>query len=193
MCRASSCAWSYPRRLARRGLVLRADLLRPLAHWITPELEPKRFDTRFFVARMPSGQRCRTVGTEAELRLWVRPGDALEQGLTLMAPTVAVLEELAAHADVEQALAAERDLRPVMPRVVVDEDGERVGGRERARDLLLERERGAGGDVARAVPLLGRPDPLRLPDHGAPHRHRGDEQDEEGEQGARAHRGAVRG
>ena len=110
--------------LARRGLVLRADLLRPLAHWITPELEPKRFDTRFFVARMPSGQRCRTVGTEAELRLWVRPADALEQGLTLMAPTVAVLEELAASADVEQALAAERDLRPVMPRVVVGEDGE---------------------------------------------------------------------
>ena len=49
--------------LARRGLVLRADLLRPLAHWITPEVEPKRFDTRFFVARMPAGQVCREVGT----------------------------------------------------------------------------------------------------------------------------------
>jgi 8-oxo-dGTP pyrophosphatase MutT (NUDIX family) len=110
--------------LGRRGLVLRADLLRPLAHWITPELEPRRFDTRFFLARMPSGQRCRPAGTEAELRLWVRPGEALAQGLSMMPPTVAVLEELAAHPDVEQALAAERVLRPVMPRVVVDEDGE---------------------------------------------------------------------
>ena len=36
--------------LARRRLVLRSDLLRPFAHWITPEVEPKRFDTRFFVA-----------------------------------------------------------------------------------------------------------------------------------------------
>jgi 8-oxo-dGTP pyrophosphatase MutT (NUDIX family) len=110
--------------LERRGLVLRADLLRPLAHWITPELEPRRFDTRFFLARMPEGQRCRPVGTEAELRLWVRPADALAQGLRLMPPTVAVLEQLATHDDVAQALAAERDLRPVMPRVVVGDDGE---------------------------------------------------------------------
>jgi hypothetical protein len=41
--------------LARRGLLLRADLLRPCAHWITPEVEPERFDTRFFVARLPAG------------------------------------------------------------------------------------------------------------------------------------------
>ena len=115
---------SLSQLLARRGLVLRADLLRPLAHWITPELEVKRFDTRFFAARVPTGQRCREAGTEADLRLWIRPGDALEQGLTLMPPTVAVLQQLAAFPDVEATLAAERDLRPVMPRVVVDEDGE---------------------------------------------------------------------
>ena len=41
--------------LAARGLVLRSDLLRPWAHWITPEFEPKRFDTRFFVAAVPAG------------------------------------------------------------------------------------------------------------------------------------------
>ena len=43
--------------LARRGLVLRADLLRPWAHWITPAVEPRRYDTRFFVAALPAGQR----------------------------------------------------------------------------------------------------------------------------------------
>ena len=47
--------------LARRGLVLRSDLLRPLAHWITPEVEPKRFDTRFFLARLPEGQVTRAA------------------------------------------------------------------------------------------------------------------------------------
>ncbi len=54
--------------------MLRADLLRPFAHWITPEVEPQRFDTRFFVAALPAGQVCRDVGGEADPRLWVRPG-----------------------------------------------------------------------------------------------------------------------
>jgi 8-oxo-dGTP pyrophosphatase MutT (NUDIX family) len=67
--------------LARRGLLLRADLLRPWAHWITPEVEPKRFDTRFFVARVPEGQVCREAGGEADRRLWVRPQEALDRGL----------------------------------------------------------------------------------------------------------------
>jgi 8-oxo-dGTP pyrophosphatase MutT (NUDIX family) len=114
--------------LERRRLVLRTDLLRPLAHWITPEVEPKRFDTRFFVARVPAGQTCRDVGTEADRRLWVRPADALaaaaSDGLTLMPPTLAALEDLAGHADVEASLAAPRTLRTVLPRAVVDADGE---------------------------------------------------------------------
>ena len=110
--------------LERRGLVLRADLLRPLAHWITPEVEPKRFDTRFFVARMPDGQVCREVGTEADRRLWIRPADALTAGLTLMPPTLAALEDLAVHADVAASLAAPRRLTTVLPRAVVDDDGE---------------------------------------------------------------------
>ncbi len=109
--------------LSRRSLVLRADLLRPLAHWITPEVETKRFDTRFFVARMPAGQVCRDAGSEADERLWVRPQDALQQGLNLMPPTLAVLQDLASHDDVEAALAAERTISTVMPRLVVADDG----------------------------------------------------------------------
>jgi 8-oxo-dGTP pyrophosphatase MutT (NUDIX family) len=108
--------------LQRRGLVLRADLLRPLAHWITPEVEPKRFDTRFFVAQMPAGQVCRHVGSEADQRVWVRPQDALDQQLHMLPPTAAVLRELASYGDVASALAAERTITPVMPKLRVADD-----------------------------------------------------------------------
>ena len=108
--------------LGRRGLVLRSDLLRPLAHWITPEVEPKRFDTRFFLARLPAGQVTRIAGTEADQRLWLRPADALEQDLTMLPPTRAVLTELSAYDDVEAALAAPRLITPVLPKLLVDED-----------------------------------------------------------------------
>jgi 8-oxo-dGTP pyrophosphatase MutT (NUDIX family) len=108
--------------LTRRGLVLRADLLRPMAHWITPEVEAKRFDTRFFVARVPEGQVCREAGTEADRRLWLRPQEALDQQLGMLPPTAVALMDLASHADVESALGAARTIRPVLPKLVVADD-----------------------------------------------------------------------
>ena len=113
---------SLSQLLARRGLVLRADLLRPFAHWITPEVEPKRFDTRFFLAALPEGQVCRDVGGEADARVWVRPADALAQGLTMMAPTAASLADLADAPDVAAALAAPRTISPVRPSFVLSAD-----------------------------------------------------------------------
>ena len=110
--------------LGRRGLVLRADLLRPFAHWITPEVEPKRFDTRFFVARVPAGQVCRDAGGEADRRLWLRPQEALDRSLMMLPPTAVALADLAAHADVESALEARRDISPVLPKLVVGDDDE---------------------------------------------------------------------
>jgi 8-oxo-dGTP pyrophosphatase MutT (NUDIX family) len=110
--------------LDRRGLVLRADLLRPFAHWITPEVEPKRFDTRFFVARVPEGQVCRAAGSEADQRLWLRPQEALDRELGMLPPTAVALADLAAHPDVESALAAERTITPILPKLVVGEDDE---------------------------------------------------------------------
>ena len=109
--------------LTRRRLVLRADLLRPLAHWITPEAEPKRFDTRFFLAELPAGQVCREVGSEADSRVWVRPADALQQGLAMMPPTAAALRDVADAPDVAAALAAAREVTPVMPTFALGPDG----------------------------------------------------------------------
>ncbi|MDQ6649937.1 MAG: NUDIX hydrolase [Actinomycetota bacterium] len=111
--------------LARRDLVVRADLLRPWAHWITPELEPKRFDTRFFVAALPAGQIPRDVGGEADHVTWVRPETALEQKasgeMALMPPTAFTLAEIAEYPTVAEVLAAatRRDIKPVLPQIVV--------------------------------------------------------------------------
>lgn len=116
--------------LDRRGLVLRADLLRPWAHWITPEVEPRRFDTRFFVAALPVGQRTRDVGGEADKVIWMRPSDALaafERGeIGLMPPTAFTLGELAAYDSVADVLAAgdARDVKPVLPKILVTDDDE---------------------------------------------------------------------
>jgi 8-oxo-dGTP pyrophosphatase MutT (NUDIX family) len=108
--------------LTRRGLVLRSDLLRPWAHWITPEFEPKRFDTRFFVAAVPTGQRPRDVSGEADDTEWLPVADAVERhdadGLAMLPPTIVSLREIAAFATVAQVLAAPRQVRPVLPRLV---------------------------------------------------------------------------
>src|SRR5436305_3245700 len=121
---------SFAAMLDRRNLVLRADLLRPWAHWITPEVEPKRFDTRFFVAALPSGQRTRDVGGEADRVAWVRPGDALAAAdsgeMGMLPPTAFTLSELGTYTDVAAVLAAgdTRDVNPVLPKIVLGDDDE---------------------------------------------------------------------
>lgn len=105
---------SFGEFLHRRGLVLRSDLLRPWAHWITPAVEPTRYDTRFFVAAIPPGQRARDVSTEADQVAWVRPAEAAGHGRRgewlMLPPTLATLSELAAFGSVAEALAAPREI-----------------------------------------------------------------------------------
>lgn len=134
---------SFAAMLDRRGLMLRADLLRPWAHWITPEVEPKRFDTRFFVAALPTGQRTRDVGGEADRVAWVSPADALAAAdsgeMGMLPPTAFTLSELATYDDVAAVLAAgtERDVKPVLPKIVVGDDDEAL--------LLLPHDEGYPG------------------------------------------------
>jgi 8-oxo-dGTP pyrophosphatase MutT (NUDIX family) len=110
--------------LARRGLVLRSDLLRPWSRWITPVIEERRFDARFFAAALPDQQRARDVGGEASEVAWVRPDDAIAMGrrreIVLWPPTAVTLAELAACRDVPAALAP-RQVRPVLPEASVAE------------------------------------------------------------------------
>ncbi|GLY68640.1 NUDIX hydrolase [Amycolatopsis taiwanensis] len=116
--------------LRDEGLILRADLLRPWAHWITPAQEKRRYDTRFFVAVLPDGQHADGVTTEAESAGWQRPQDALadaEEGRSmLMPPTWHTLTELAKFPSAADVLAADRTIVPITPTIVRDGDGLRV-------------------------------------------------------------------
>ncbi|MDM4721052.1 NUDIX hydrolase [Micromonospora sp. WMMA1363] len=111
--------------LAERGLTLRSDLLLPWSRWITPEFEPRRFDTYFFAALLPAGQLTRDVSGEADRTLWVRPADAGE--LTMLPPTLVTLGQVAACGDLAGvgAASATRDpATPVTPRLDLRPDGE---------------------------------------------------------------------
>jgi 8-oxo-dGTP pyrophosphatase MutT (NUDIX family) len=101
------------------GLVLRGDLLAAWSRWITPEGEPRRYDTYFFAARLPEGQRTRHIGVEASHGLWAGPADTAD--LPMLPPTRTTLAQLAECSTVDDALnaAAHRDaVHPVRPRFV---------------------------------------------------------------------------
>ncbi|MDV6011337.1 NUDIX hydrolase [Haloechinothrix sp. LS1_15] len=116
--------------LTGTGLVLRADLLRPWAHWLTPRGESRRYDTRFFLAALPEGQCADGETTEAVGSGWQQPADALADAragrTTVLPPTWVALAELAELGSVADALAAERSIRRITPRLIRDDRGLRV-------------------------------------------------------------------
>ncbi|KUH39858.1 MULTISPECIES: NUDIX hydrolase [Streptomyces] len=119
---------SFAEFLDARDLVLRSDLLGAWARWITPEFEPRRYDTWFFVAALPTGQRTRNASTEADRTVWIRPADAAagyDRGdLLMMPPTIATLRSLAPYDSPLAALDAARgqDLTPVLARARLEGD-----------------------------------------------------------------------
>jgi len=115
--------------LVERGLALRADLLRPYAHWITPPEEPRRYDTKFFAALMPAGQEARDVSGEADEAVWTTPSAALaeyEAGTRpMLPPTIHTLGQLAPFPDAAAALTGSppAPLAPISPTFERSPDG----------------------------------------------------------------------
>jgi 8-oxo-dGTP pyrophosphatase MutT (NUDIX family) len=67
-------------------------------HWVTPEIYSMRFDTRFYIAKLPSYQIPLAASEEVIDSLWVSPQDALsrinQHDFPLLPPTTTVLAEL---------------------------------------------------------------------------------------------------
>ena len=118
---------------ALTSLGLRADLkaLTPYARWITPPAWNQRFDTVFYLATCPEGQRADCDQKETDAGLWLSPRKALEQnqqGLVVLAPPqVRILGELSEYDSLEQIMdrGGKRDLTPVRPFLWI-KDGKRI-------------------------------------------------------------------
>lgn len=106
------------------GLRLALDALVYFAHWVTPPIDIRRFDTRFFVTRVPPGQAPTHDATELSEDVWMTPAGALAAGrrgeISLPPPTWTTLRELEPFTSVDGAIewARTRDVRRREPRVV---------------------------------------------------------------------------
>ena len=101
------------------------------AHWITPPMTPRRFDTWFYVARAPEEQLAVCDGSETVDAEWIAPHEALRLGeageRTVIFPTRMNLKLLgeASGAEDATARAKAREIVTVLPEITV-RDGERV-------------------------------------------------------------------
>jgi 8-oxo-dGTP pyrophosphatase MutT (NUDIX family) len=108
--------------VGRLDLVLQCAELRPWSRWVTPKVPAmmrKRFDTRFFVARLPEGQVAEFDPREAVAADWMAPRAALERyaagEIDMAAPQIMTLAHLSRFADVAAALGdASRRPPPVV-------------------------------------------------------------------------------
>jgi hypothetical protein len=99
------------------------------SHWITPVAEPKRYDTRFFLAELPAGCVATIDEREMSHAVWLTADDAIAQfqrgELPMVFPTVKTIQLLQPFASVDGMLAAFRgaDVPAVLPRLVRTKDG----------------------------------------------------------------------
>ncbi len=125
--------------LTRRGLVLRTDLLSVLGGWLTPNFEPKRYLTWFFVATLPEGQITRDVSTESDKVAWLPVREALkladDRQMMLLPPTYATMCELYDATTPDEALAHAGALPFEMIEPVFNPDNNRLESRPRIVEL----------------------------------------------------------
>ena len=88
--------------------MLAVDAIYYVSHWITPELAPRRYDTRFITAA-PSGQVARHDETETIATIWIRPTEALAREsageIELLPPTIANLRSIEGFTSTREVMA----------------------------------------------------------------------------------------
>ena len=112
------------------GVSLRADALTPWARWVTPTVERRRYDARFFIARAPESQEAAHDRIEVTAGEWLTPSGALarwEGGeIQLPPPTLRTLEQLRAYATIDAVIADARTRTPKVVMPVFQQIGEVV-------------------------------------------------------------------
>ena len=118
--------------LERENLRIAADMLTPFAHWITPSMMPKRFDTHFYLAEAPADHLAVHDGSESVDSVWIRPQAALEEAeagkRTIIFPTRMNVEKVGRSQSVAHAIDAARNtpIVTVEPQVMKDEAGKPI-------------------------------------------------------------------
>jgi 8-oxo-dGTP pyrophosphatase MutT (NUDIX family) len=115
---------TFAKILVAEGARLALDEIRYFAHWVTPDIEIKRFDTRFFVARAPAGQTPVHDEGETTHSEWLDPLDAIDRSrngeIALPPPTWTTLSRLAKFRTIDEVMAwaARTPIPRVQPRFV---------------------------------------------------------------------------
>jgi len=105
----------------KEDLLFALNQLHYYAHWITPEAQSQRFDTRFFLTRYPSGQEASYDQKETTAGIWITPKKALEENLKrdviLSPPTLKTLEDLSRFESIEDIFHSlkKEDIQPILP------------------------------------------------------------------------------
>ncbi len=129
--------------LASEGLLPAPDLLVHFAHWITPAVQPKRYDTHFFLAEAPPEHLAVHDGGEAVDSMWIAPARALADTdagrFKLVFATAKNLEKLSWSGSVKEAMATARAASVV----TVQPTGTKLEGTKRL--MRIPEESGYGG------------------------------------------------
>ena len=110
-------------------LILSTSNIAPLSHWITPEFETRRYDTRFFIAYLPEKQIVQHDGMELTKSLWINPNMALKKALDgemqMILPTTENLKscmEFKSAMDMldNQKQISNDEIKPILPKFFKD-------------------------------------------------------------------------
>ncbi len=110
--------------IAEMGARLELNRMEYLAHWVTPAVEPRRYDTRFFLAGVPAGIEAAIHPSEMTDAVWLTAEAALarnhEGTLPMVFPTIRTLQDLLGFATVSDALRelAQHRIPTIEPRLV---------------------------------------------------------------------------
>lgn len=133
---------TFAEMLEREGLKPAVDRLVYFAHWVTPEISPIRYDTRFFLAAAPPCQAALHDGVETTDHLWISPQEALERhgrgGFAMLPPTAFNLRALERFSTVGEALssAVGKEIPCITPRVSFEGGGWKLVISHGTRDYL---------------------------------------------------------